>query len=545
MRWRAWWPVALALVACDESAPPVEEGKPLPTDVDQVGLDTREILVRASLDVRGIRPTEDELARVEADEAELETVLDEMVLDPRLGDSVGTIFAEALRVRGPTRYDLTFPGAGERAFAEQAVNLVRYVATTDRPFTEILTSDVTIVEPRMVDDWPGDKDPLRRVDPQPADLPAGTVMARYRDGRPASGVIASFVLPSRFTSNVANAQRGRANALSRALLCEDFLDRPIDFPEDIPLANSTLIENAIKNVDACQACHATLDPLASHLWGLYTVPAGDLIWDNFTDYLGDMESVWMSTTGVPPGYFGAPSSNGIGALATAMANDPRFVSCSVRRVYEAFLGRPAELADEGQLELHRVVFVDSGLAMRSLVRSVLDDPAYRGRKERSVLGGEPEPVLAKLATPEVLASSLADLTGYSFMRKGLSAVRSDAGVRSIAGASDAGADGTPSAGRVLVHRRFAEAAAAALVADDTASAARPLLAGIDISGEPTPEVVALLMLRTRSRGLAPDSPDVTSLVGLWREVAVASGNTQEAWSALLTALFADPDFAIY
>jgi hypothetical protein len=537
--------IALILVACDESAPPPEAGKPLPTDVAAPGLDARQILVRASLDVRGIRPTEEELARLEADEGELEVILDEMVLDPRLGDSVGTIFAEALRVRGPTRYDLTFPGAGEAAFAEQAVNLVRYVATTDRPFTEILTSEVTIVEPRMVDDWPGDKDPLRRVEPQPEDLPAGTAMARYTDCRPASGVIASFVFPSRFTSNVANAQRGRANALSRALLCQNYLDRPIDFPEDIPLGDSTQIENAIKNVDACQACHATLDPLASHLWGLYTVPTPDLFWGSFTEYASEMETVWMSTTGVPPGYFGAPSSNGIGALANAMANDPRFVSCSVRRVYEAFLGRPAVLADEGQLELHREVFGDSGLSMRSLVRSVLDDPAYRGRKERSTRGGDPEPVLEKLATPEVLASSLTDLTGYSFTRGGLSTVRSDAGVRAIAGASDAGADGTPSAGRVLVHRRFAEASATALVTDGTASSSRPLLAGIDLSREPRPEEVALLVLRIRSRRFAPESSEVTALVALWREVAAASGKSEEAWSALLTALLADPDVAIY
>ncbi|NUO49664.1 MAG: hypothetical protein HOV80_12475, partial [Polyangiaceae bacterium] len=176
--------LALVLVACDESAPPEEEPKPLPTDVPQ-GLDAREILVRASLDVRGIRPTEDELARIEADEGELEAILDEMVLDPRLGDSVGTIFAEAMRVRGPLRYELSFPGVGESDFAEQAVNLVRYVATTDRPFSEILTSDVAIVAPGMIDEWPGDRDPLRRVEPQPADLPPGTAMARYTDGRPA------------------------------------------------------------------------------------------------------------------------------------------------------------------------------------------------------------------------------------------------------------------------------------------------------------------------------------------------------------------------
>ncbi len=553
MSWRAWWPVALVLVACDESAPPVEDGKPLPTDVGEPGLDARAILIRASLDVRGIRPTVEELDRIDADEGELEPILDEMVLDPRLGDSVGTIFAEALRLRShrgdfTSDDDATAKERGEMSAAvnEEAVNLVRYVVMTDRSFTEVLTSDVTIVhEPLFRKFAYGGSPLLEWVEPQPVDLAAGTTMARYTDGRPASGLLGSFSFWTRFESGIANAQRARANALSRALLCEDYLDRPIDFPEDIPLTDSTLIAQAIKTVDACQACHATLDPLASHLWGLYTFSADKkLQWSSY-EYERDNEAVWKETTGAPPGYFGAPSSNGIGALASAMANDPRFVSCSVRRVYEAFLGRPAVLADEGQVELHREVFVDSGLSMRSLVRSLLSDPAYRGRRERSVLGGEPEPVLEKLATPELLASSLSDFTGYSFMLDGRSAVRSDDGLRALAGASDAGAIGAPTPGRMLVHRRFAEAAATALVSDGLGVASSPLLAGIDLSREPTPEEVALLVLRIRSRRVQPESSNVSALVALWREAAALSTSNEQAWAALLTALLADPDLAVY
>lgn len=539
------------LVACDEGGPPKEEGKPLPpAEVLPPGLEAREILVRASLDVRGIRPNQDELARLEADEGELDAMLDELVNHPRFGDQIGTIFAEALGLRGPITVgyiDGPEHFRFEAAANEQAVNLVRYVATTDRPFVEILTSDLTIVDEPLLQELAtiqAGSLPLEPIDPQPDDLPPGTVMARYTDGRPASGVIGSYSFWWKFFSNVANAQRARANALSRGLLCEDYLERPIDFPTDVPLSDSNQIAQAIRTLDACQACHATLDPLASHLWGLYTVPTADLSWSS-ERYNGDKEELWNSTTGVQPGYYGAPSSNGIGALATAVAHDPRFVSCSVRRVYEAFLGRPAVLADEGQLEIHREVFVDSGLSMRALVRSVLDDPAYRGRKERSALGGAPEPVLEKLATPEVLASSLTDLTGYSFTLDGRSSIRFDAGLRTLAGASDAGAIGAPSPGRVLVHRRFAEASAAALASQRIATSSRSLVAGMDLSREPTREEVALLMLRVWSRRFEPESEDVAELLALWREVAAASSSNEEAWSALLTALLADPDVAIY
>ncbi|MCA9620895.1 MAG: DUF1588 domain-containing protein, partial [Myxococcales bacterium] len=95
----------------------------------------------------------------------------------------------------------------------------------------------------------------------------GLVRAHYVDGRPAAGVLATNAFFWRHRSTLENANRGRANAISRAFLCEDYLERPIDFPSDIDLSDADAIENAIDHNAACQACHATLDPLASHLWG--------------------------------------------------------------------------------------------------------------------------------------------------------------------------------------------------------------------------------------------------------------------------------------
>ena len=50
-------------------------------------------------------------------------------------------------------------------------------------------------------------------------------MARYQDGRPAAGVLATNGLWWRYRSTASNANRKRANQASRILLCQDYLVR--------------------------------------------------------------------------------------------------------------------------------------------------------------------------------------------------------------------------------------------------------------------------------------------------------------------------------
>jgi hypothetical protein len=520
-----------ALAACSTSDEPAAP----------VGLDARAALVRASLDVRGARPTADELARVDADS--LPAMLDELVTDPRLGRQLATIYAEALRTR---RDEYTFSpgdyGLGEEqdspmfhAISEEAPHLVDYVTVADLPLSEIVTADYSVVDPILLQIWP-----LVADDDQPDELPPGTVLAHYDDGRPAAGILATNAFYWRHTSTEENANRGRTNALSRAFLCEDYLDRPIDFPPDIDLADTESIHHAIATNQACQACHATLDPVASHMWPF--VPQGD---DALaaTYYQPEYEDAWEEATGATPAWFGTPTGGHVDDLGRAVAGDSRFVSCAVKRAYEAFLGRPAELEDEGQLALHREVFVASGLRMRALVRSILDDPAYRGVAAMSVHGGVPAPVVEKLATPEILAGELADLSGYAASLDGRSLVRIDYGLRALAGGSERGAVRTPSAGHTLTHLRLAEASARALLegaADPSPVGA--LLDGVDRGSEPSGDLVAALGLTIRSRSLEP--AETAALLGLWRATHDADG-PDEAWTALLVALFADPDLAIY
>src|SRR5687768_8123256 len=58
-------------------------------------------LTRASLDLRGVRPTLDEIARIEADPSAIDAVFDEYLHDPRFGGRVRDMYAEIYL----TRYD--------------------------------------------------------------------------------------------------------------------------------------------------------------------------------------------------------------------------------------------------------------------------------------------------------------------------------------------------------------------------------------------------------------------------------------------------------
>jgi hypothetical protein len=509
-------------------------------------VDARAVLIRASVDIRGVRPSIDELARIEHDQGALEGMLDELVSDPRAFETFRDIFSLGLRTRRD-RYqwtadsyflDPTVDPVLQGAIAEEVPNLIGWIALTDAPYTDAVRSDIVIVDPVLTQVWP-----LVPTEDQPDGLPLGTVRARYTDGRPAAGVLSMTSMFWRHTSTVENANRGRVNAITSALLCEDYLDRAIDFPRDIDLTNSESIRQAIRTNEGCQACHATLDPLGSHLWGFLYPTDDPFVWAR---YHKENERMWEGTTEAPPAFFGVSTGGTLRDLGEEIAADPRFVSCAVERVYEAMLGRPKMLEDDGQLAVHREAFLASGLRLRSLVRSVLGDPAYRGLAVESAFGGTPAPTARKLATPDVLSRQMAQLTGYRMTVDGRDATRADFALRAVAGGSDRGSSASPSTGHVLVHRRLAEAAARALVSGASPeSRLGSVLAAEDLSSAPRADLLATLLTTSISLPATPDSVEVAELDELYTAVHADSGDANEAWTAVLTAILSDPELSIY
>ena len=534
---RRWLLGAMLVVACDGESPPVD-------DVAQhEGLSPTQVLARASLDVRSVRPSEAELDAAAADPASVDAMIDAFVDDPAFGTRVRDIFAGGWR----TRVDAYLMPGGEyveheatvhAAVGDEPLNIIAWVALNDLPFTEILRGNDTFVDPLLLSTFP-----VTEVDAEGTLLPAGTVRARYIDGRPAAGVLSMNAVYWRHSSTFENANRGRANAISQALLCQSYLDRPIDFPTDLDLTDSESIRRAIKTNGACQACHSTMDPLASYMWGFMYPEETPR-----AEYAIAAEHGWRTYTDVPPGFFGDPGQR-LQDLGEQIADDERFVACAVRRMYEGFLGRKVVLEDEGALAEHREAFLASNLSLKALARSILADPSYRGQAWAPRFGGEPLPVIKKVAPVDVLARSLADLSGYALAVDGLPATRLDYAVRTLAGGSDRGDALTVSTGAVLVQRRLAEAGAIETI-DRTRAGKSPrgrlaaLLWGVDLEQPPSLALLARIARVTRSHAIDLDDPELAGLLDLWTDVNAISG-PREAWIAVVTATLSDPDHLLY
>jgi len=524
----------LALPACPE---PADELPPL---------ESRELLIRASLDLRGVRPTIDEYEAVEADPDALETVIDEWLQDDRFGERVRAAFAPAWGTRVdvyPVRaMDYGLPEsvdpALQRSIGDEALRMISHIATEDLPYTDLVTGDWTMANELLGQVWP-------------LDYPAGEAgwqRASYTDGRPAAGVLAVNSLYWRYPSNGVNYNRGRANAISRLLLCDDFLSRPVEFPRNIDLTDEALIADALANNSGCVNCHVNLDPLASYLFGFEYAEPDNAV--EVTVYHPEREGRWQVTTGVEPAYYGEPGYT-LTDLGHQIAGDHRFAQCAVERVYSSLLRRDVTLEDMDALTGHREAFLEGDLTLRALFRSVMSDARYRSSVRDG--GGVPR----KVVDPELLASQVEDLTGYRFTMSGYDMMSTDlVGLRSLAGGSDGYslsplAD-APTPTMLLVQERLAEAAAWHAVASEQEQlVGERRLFTVGFPADPEVERAAfvqqmqVLHHALFGRRVDRQGPEVAAGIDLWSDLYTASGDPQTAWAGVLSVLLRDPDFVLY
>ncbi len=512
-----------------ESTPKEPSTTPKPSHDE--GLSIEALYTRASLDVRGRRPSLDELEALGADPEALPSMLDALVDDDAAPGRIADWFAPRFRTR-VDYFEYFYEPLPVRAVGEEPMNLVATLAMNDLSYREIVRADFTVVDPLLFDVWP-----LELVS-SPLMTPEGTVVASYADERPSAGLLSTNAMWWRHTSTLENANRGRANAISQAFLCESFLDRPIVFPSDIDLSDAEAIENALRTQPACTACHASLDPLAGFLWGFMVSGDGVLA---ASTYAPERELDWMQY-GVPPAFFGTPGDT-LTDLGYAISNDERFAMCAVKTVYEGLLGRPLSQEDDGALADHREVFLQSDLNLKALTRSILDSPAYAGRSALAGFGGRPEAVAMKTVSPEVLADSLWALTGYRVKMSGRDVLETDEGLRAVVGGSDRGASWLPSTGMALTQRRLGEGAAHALFEGEGAgSALGKLVDELDTEISPDGEVIGKLTATIYSR--LPSDEEVEAYQELWSELAELEG-PEEAWVGIVAAMLADPSFTLY
>jgi hypothetical protein len=506
-------------------------------------MDATVALQRVSMEIRGTRPSLEEIAQIVEDPAALESMIDLFMDDPRYMDRIVAIYSEIYLTRADYfwggvlsfHFGIDDQAAFLDAVGHEPLKLVGQVATTDRPWTEIVTADWTMANEVLGEIWPVDY-------PEGG---TGWVEVHHTDDRPAAGVLATTSMWWRHISTPSNANRGRANLVSRILLCDDYLNRVIQFDRDLDMMDEDALAQALTTNPACVNCHASLDPLAGFFYGFWQYAPTSL--DELSVYHADREQLWQTYGGIPPAYFGTPADS-LPDLAQLIAADPRFVSCAVEQAWEGLMRRPATLGDMDRLTVHREAFLAGGLRHKALVRSILSDPWYRAGAT-DVEGAVP----TKIITPDQLDSSIRDLTGFEWTTQGgYPMLGSDRyGVRTLAGGADAvevtSTNTRANPTTLLVQQRLAQMAATYAVEREQGmeAATRTLFRRIDFTESDAGAVREQLQdlhLRVLGQDLAEDDANLEASVELWSALHADGHSVPDCWAALLSTLLRDPAF---
>ena len=131
-------------------------GKPVMGELGEgefVAMSSEAALNRVTLALTGMRPSAEELAELSADSDVLNAIAQRYVERPEFGETIKDMYAEILLMRSPR---LTLPSIGDlngqdaisvrNALAEEPLDLIREVVMSNRPLTEIVTADWSVVD---------------------------------------------------------------------------------------------------------------------------------------------------------------------------------------------------------------------------------------------------------------------------------------------------------------------------------------------------------------------------------------------------------------
>ncbi len=557
---------ALCTAACDEETTSPDP-KPAPEDAAPVSLSPTQHLVRASMALRGKRPSVDELLAVDADPAALDAIVDGYLASPEFGVTIRDLHNEALLLRPDWLY---YPAGFPRlaplsdldtssinlSVQEAPLKLIEHVVMNDLPYTEIVTADYTLADRAVAAVWDLPYDP------------AGPTWQKtsWEDGRGNAGILTDSWLYVRWQSTPSNANRGRANALSRGLLCYDFLSRDVDLDTAVNVADPNAVQSAVVANPACASCHQALDPLASFMKDVFplVVPSELTSYPAESMWLPGVFETYLQIDMRPAAFFGRPGET-LADLGQFIAEDPRFSLCAAKR-FHAYLNHtdvdsvPLEVASDLQ-----EVFLASGMDAKALARAVVLSDDFR------VSHAETEEVAEELvglrrARPEELAAMIEDLTGFvwetdltAFTDGEIGVVElprdSILGYRVIGGGIDSAyvtqSGFTDNAATSLFLRGFAEEAAAWVVEKDALEAdpsMRKLFTESDVTSTDDGALRAQIQrLHARIFGeiVEADSEEVAESLALWQSAFALSGDPKRAYKTLLVAMLQDLRVAYY
>jgi Protein of unknown function (DUF1592) len=511
-------------------------------------LSPREQLIRVSMDLRGVHPSETELATIDANPDLYADFVDRYLEDERFYDRVEEIWNLRFLTRtGETYVDMDGAGLDQvseariaASMADEPLRLVRHIAEKDLPYSELVTADYTIADEVLAAAYNLDRDPGE-----------GWTSAHYRDGRLHAGVLTMTTTWLRYPSMGGNANRHRANAVSKTLLCDDYLQRPIVLSR----ANiDQLVEDPEVAIlsEGCQSCHASLDPLAAHFFGFFHE---DGVEDRASaiSYFPEREEGWRDYADKAPGYYGRPTAN-LQELGDAIAADPRFSECGARTAWEGLLQKDYTESDWADLQGAASAFAESDLRLKPLFRHIVNARSYRAAEDES---GRVATV--RTASPAQLASTIEALTEVRWSSGGVDALTDPTqGLSVLAGGVDGGfvtkANWEPSVGSVFVLERLAQAAGKEVAAHDLdpeRQGKARMLAYVSVDDRPDTAQerfdaqIRALYLQVTGLPLGEDATEPEALRTLWSEVYGVEGSAEGAWAAVISVVLRDPRVLFY
>jgi hypothetical protein len=304
-----------------------------------------------------------------------------------------------------------------QAIAREPLEIIGYVIDQDRPFTEILTADYTMVNAYSALSYGVSYGEA----PDVAD-PSGFVFYPTQlDGVPHAGILTTPAYLNRYPTTATNRNRHRSWAFQKNFLATDILqmaDRPIDI-------TGSIVHNPTQNDPQCNVCHAVMEPIA----GLFQN------WDR-NGAMYPLEDGWypemftpgFNSTELPP----SDKAVALQWLAEKTITDNRFPLAIARQTFAGVTGLPvidgteaildpglkdAWLQQSAFLEQLATDFADDGFQYKGLVKQIVLSHYYRTIGEVSAteatltLAGT-----AKLLSPEQLNRKIEMTTGLPWRK---------------------------------------------------------------------------------------------------------------------------------
>ena len=303
------------------------------------------------------------------------------------------------------------------AIAREPLELMRYVFIEDKPWSEILTADYT-----MVNDWSAYAYGLG------GDYPTygNEVHDIYRPVQltqvPTVGILSTAAFMNRYPTTDTNRNRHRSKVIFDYFLNTDILalgDRPID-------ADNSAIHNPTLNDPQCNICHSLMEPVAGAFQN----------WDDDGHY-NPPEEGWYPEM-FQPGFENetiavTESDQALRWLVERIVVDRRFARAAVNQMFTGITGFPIlreyeldpstteyqawELQD-AFLDQLTTTFTESGLDIKVVIQEIVLSSYFRAVDHDDA--SEAELLFAGTArflTPEELDEKILAVTGVQWSNR--------------------------------------------------------------------------------------------------------------------------------